>query len=66
MSSIFRPTEAQWAGTIKAIRRFADAVAVVLSMIGIHFLSDEVTWRQVWGIAFLMLSMVVIKWRCEQ
>lgn len=43
---------------------FLDALAAILLVIGVHYITNDVTWRDVLGVAFLALSMILIKWRC--
>lgn len=65
MRSIYLPTQAQWNGFVRGLKRHADVLAAVVSLVGLHFLSDDVTWRMVGGIVCFILSMAIIRWRCE-
>lgn len=66
VDSLYAPTQEQWNGLKHFCRKHAIVVAVIINLIGLHFISPlVVSWNVVIGVSCFVIAMIIVRWGCQ-
>jgi hypothetical protein len=65
MTPVVRLSDAQRDAVRKFLKRRADGFAVITLWIGLHFMTPNVSWREVFGVFVMVCAGGLMQWKWE-